>query len=454
MKMNVDQQIRAAAEALLTSSASSPQPTPHLRMRRNGHMSAVRRFFCLFVTFDLLFTCLMWLIIILLNGDDIVSALSKQIVRYDIHTSLFDIVMAAASRFIFLLLFYGFLYICHWWVIALTTAGTCAFLIGKVFLYSWTSANQPVFQVLLVLISFVLSWGEAWFFDFQVLPHELQAMEYMQAFSSCPESERAPLLRNYLQNLHRIDDYTESIGNFYSPVDSPQNSDDEDTRISGAGGRGSLQDMKYRREGQEVLEVSWRMLNSPDWKLERETAEGDTVYSKKMPHVGKVLKLTGIVDFPPDQLLNELFSNVENIPNWNPSILEVRTVQVIDAHTDINYQVAKEAGGGIVSSRDFVILRHWEMRDQCYISAGISIKHPNVPPVKQYVRGDNGPTCWVMRPIAGDENRCIFQWLLNVDLKGWLPHSVVESALTTTMLDHLRYMREYTEKLKQQRQCK
>lgn len=48
------------------------------------------------------------------------------------------------------------------------------------FWMQWTSANQPVFQVLLVLISFVLSWGEAWFFDFQVLPHELQAMEYMQ----------------------------------------------------------------------------------------------------------------------------------------------------------------------------------------------------------------------------------------------------------------------------------
>lgn len=404
MTMNVDQQIRAAAEAVLTSSASSPQSTPHLQysfstragqhtteglvsgMRRSGHMSAVRRFFCLFVTFDLLFTSLMWLIIILLNGDDIISALSKQIVRYDIHTSLFDIVMAAASRFIFLLLFYGFLYIYHWWVIALTTAGTCAFLIGKVFMYSWTSANQPVFQVLLVLISFVLSWGEAWFFDFQVIPHELQAMEYIQAFSSYPEAERAPLLRNYLQSLQRIDDYTESTGNFYSPVDSPQSSDDEDAR-SGAGGRGTLQDMKYRREGQEILEVSWRILNSLDWKVERETAEGDTVYSKKMPHVGKALKLTGIVDFPPDELLSELFSNVENIPNWNPSILESRTIQVIDAHTDINYQVAKEVGGGIISSRDFVILRHWGMKDNCYVSAGISIKHPNVPPVKQHVSG-------------------------------------------------------------------
>jgi hypothetical protein len=42
------------------------------------------------------------------------------------------------------------------------------------------------------------------------------------AISSYPESERAPLLRNYLQSLQRLDDYTESTGNFYSPVDSPQ----------------------------------------------------------------------------------------------------------------------------------------------------------------------------------------------------------------------------------------
>jgi hypothetical protein len=44
----------------------------------------------------------------------------------------------------------------------------------------WTAATQPVFQVLLVLISFVLSWGEAWFLDFRVLPQELEAMEYLQ----------------------------------------------------------------------------------------------------------------------------------------------------------------------------------------------------------------------------------------------------------------------------------
>jgi hypothetical protein len=48
------------------------------------------------------------------------------------------------------------------------------------FLMQWSSADQPAFKVLLVLISFILSWGEAWFLDFRVLPQELQAVDYLQ----------------------------------------------------------------------------------------------------------------------------------------------------------------------------------------------------------------------------------------------------------------------------------
>jgi hypothetical protein len=302
----------------------------------------------------------------------------------------------------------------------------------------------------MVLTSFVLSWGEAWFLDFRVLPQELEVMDYLRGASLNTDVERAPLLRKYLQGLQRIDDYTESAGSYYSPVDSPQSSDDEDARKSGVGRRELSQDMKYRQEGQEVLEVSWRILHSPDWKLEKETADGDKVYSKKMPGVGKVLKLTGTISFPAHQLLHEVLSRAESIPKWNPTILEAHMIQVIDAHTDISYQIAKEGGGGIVSSRDFVILRHWGMKDSCYVSAGISVKHPKVPPNKQYVRGESGPSCWVLRPILDDEDQCVFQWLLNVNLKGWLPNSIVQSALTTSMLDYIIYLRRYTEKLKQE----
>lgn len=74
-----ERQIRAAAETLLSGSINSQrssytQPsitrTPDIILSedliagamQNGRMSNVRRFFCLFVTFDLLLTFLMWLI--------------------------------------------------------------------------------------------------------------------------------------------------------------------------------------------------------------------------------------------------------------------------------------------------------------------------------------------------------------------------------------------------------
>ena len=39
-----------------------------------------------------------------------------------------------------------------------------------------------------------------------------------------------------------------------------------------------------------------------------------------------------------------------------------------------------EAGGGVVSTRDFVNLRHWALVDGVYVSAGGSVTHPAMPP--------------------------------------------------------------------------
>jgi hypothetical protein len=75
-----------------------------------------------------------------LMGKDIVTALENQIVHYNVHTSMFDVVvscflwynnffcfknmiffqMASACRFTVLLLFYALLYINHWVVIAVS----------------------------------------------------------------------------------------------------------------------------------------------------------------------------------------------------------------------------------------------------------------------------------------------------------------------------------------------
>lgn len=44
----------------------------------------------------------------------------------------------------------------------------------------------------------------------------------MGNFSAATESERAPLIRSYVQGLPSV--YTESVGNFYSPQGSPEGS--------------------------------------------------------------------------------------------------------------------------------------------------------------------------------------------------------------------------------------
>lgn len=465
-----ERDIRNAAEVLLTGSYSSQphslsQPSPYhlyasylhnediyVGMSRNNRMSVVRRFFCLLVTFDLLLTGLMWLMcMMLVSNGNIVDSFLSQVVHYHVETSLFDIVMAAISRFTVLLLFYALLRSEHWCAVAISTAGTCTFLIAKVFVFDWSKASQPTFQVLLILVSFVLAWGEAWFLDFRVLSQEMKAKECLLSSTMYQESERNPVVRNFLNNLPGSRDNPESVANFYSPLESPQDSDDE-----GGGGNqqgpGSThpknQMTDYRRRARDILDSAWALINSSDWQLEKETPRGGSVHSKSVSKGPKLFRLTAKVHLPPQLLLNQLFDHIGEMPNWNPTVIESHRLEVIDHQTDITYQVSAAGGGGVITSRDFVILRHWDMRGESYVSASASVLHPKKPPSKNYIRGENYPGCWVMKPIPDEYDWCDFQWLLNTNLKGWLPNYVVDSAFTNVMLEFLEHLDGYAERLR------
>ena len=53
-------------------------------------------------------------------------------------------------------------------------------------------------------------------------------------------------------------------------------------------------------------------------------------------------------------------------------------------------------------------------------------------------RGDNGPTCWALRPVATCPDTCLFQWLLDTDLKGWIPQRVIDKV--RAVLSQLLYL--------------
>ncbi|XP_022907494.2 steroidogenic acute regulatory protein-like [Onthophagus taurus] len=408
----------------------------------DGRMSSVRRFFCLFVTFDLLFTSLMWLICIMLNGDSIWVAINKEIYHYNIHNSLFDIVLAAMCRFTVLLLFYGLLHINHWIIIALSTAGTCAFLISKVFVYNFQDSSQPVFQVLLVLTSFVLSWVEVWFLDSRVIPQESQAR---QIIISSPDTERTPLLRRFIQGQHVVQpsEYTESVGNFHSVQGSPTGSLNRfgETPQRFPSMQLSYEQIeKYKQLGIKAYRDSTLFLNSKNWKKYK-VSDDDVVYVQNVQGIGKIYKLACKVNVAASFLFEELYHNVDKMTEWNTTLLESHKVQIIDQHTDITYQISKSAAAGYISSRDFVTLRRWQQQSNCYVIASVGVELPIIPPNDKYIRGWNGAGCQIITGCT--TGSCKLEWILNSDLKGKIPTIVLQKAFVNMMFEYINNLRSH-----------
>ncbi|XP_065740272.1 STARD3 N-terminal-like protein isoform X2 [Phocoena phocoena] len=161
--------------------------------REKKGISDVRRTFCLFVTFDLLFVTLLWIIELNVNGG-IENTLEKEVVQYDYYSSYFDIFLLAVFRFKVLILAYAVCRLRHWWAIALF--------------------SQGAFGYVLPIISFILAWIETWFLDFKVLPQEAEEENRLLIVQDA--SERAALIPGGL-----------SDGQFYSPPESEAGSENE-----------------------------------------------------------------------------------------------------------------------------------------------------------------------------------------------------------------------------------
>ena len=70
------------------------------------------------VTFDVLFTGLLWVITVIVTGRDLEKAMRQQVLEYRITSSMFDTVMAAALRFAACIVCYAVFGLRHWWPIA------------------------------------------------------------------------------------------------------------------------------------------------------------------------------------------------------------------------------------------------------------------------------------------------------------------------------------------------
>ncbi|TFK10780.1 VWFA and cache domain-containing protein 1 [Platysternon megacephalum] len=419
-----------AIASMSTSLSQSQGFSPHYYFppEKRKAISDVRRTFCLFVTFDLLFVSLLW-IIELNTNNGIQKNLESEIIEYRFKTSFFDIFVLAFFRFSVLLLGYALLKLRHWWVIAFTTLVSSAFLIVKVILSELLA--KGAFGYLLPIVSFVIAWLETWFLDFKVLSQEAEEERWYLAAQAA--ASRGPLL--YSGAL--------SDGQFYSPPESLAGSDNESDE-EGVGRKAlTAQEKEYVQQGKEAMEVVDQILaQEENWKFEKNNEFGDVVYTIEIPFHGKTFILKAFMQCSAETVYQEVILQPERMILWNKTVAACQILQRVEDNTIISYDVAAASAGGVVSPRDFVNVRRIERRRDRYISSGMSTTHGLKPPLSKYVRGENGPGGFIVLKCANNPKVCTFIWILNTDLKGRLPRYLIHQSLAATMFEFAFHLRQ------------
>uniref|UniRef100_A0A8C2KL38 StAR-related lipid transfer protein 3 n=1 Tax=Cyprinus carpio TaxID=7962 RepID=A0A8C2KL38_CYPCA len=397
------------AIASLNASYSQASLSPYYPPLPPGERKAfsdVRRTFCLFVTFDLLFITLLWII-----------ELNVKIQALSFSHWLVAAQLLAVFRFLCLQLGYAAFQLRHWWVIA----------VRKTSLFS-----QNAFGYVLPITSFVVAWLETWFLDFKVLTQEAEDERvYLAAVNAA--CEPAPL----------ICPRPVSDGQFYSPPESLAGSDEE---LDEGLGRKELteQDKQFIRQGREAMAVVEQILTQEEnWKFEKANELGDAVYTLEIPFHGKTFILKALLQCPAKLVNEEVILQPEKMVQWNRTVSVCQILQRVDENTMVSYDVSAGAAGGVVSPRDFVNVRRVECRRDCYISAGMATSHSSKPPHSRYVRGENGPGGFVVLKSSSNPSVCTFIWVLNTDLKGHLPRYLIHQSLAATMFEFMSHLRQH-----------
>ncbi|KAJ7371294.1 StAR- lipid transfer protein 3 [Desmophyllum pertusum] len=388
--------------------------------------SPSRRLFCLLAAFDFLATLFIWILYAhALSGQAFKDALKKEVVNYNFETSLFDIVLLALWRMIILLLAYALFISRKWYAVAATTAITTGFLLIKVVLMQFGSPDgDATLYYLLVLSSLILSWVESWVLDVKVIPTEIKVEQRVlqeERRSLLSDERRGPFTPYSLVSDH----------SFYTPEasDSEIESDREDHEHLAAR-RLSQQDQEYIQKGKETMEKTWELMGLNDgWKSEK-VKDGIIVESRVIPSGKKIYRLKASLDAKAEDVFNLVVMHPEDAPKWGGNVTYSCVVRQIDDLTDIVYNSTGEAGGGMVASRDFVNLRRWEKRGDVFVSCNVAVECEEMPPKKEHIRATNGPGGWAIREAEGNPNRTEYVWLFDVDLKGWLPQSVIDAAMS------------------------
>ncbi|XP_044160429.1 steroidogenic acute regulatory protein, mitochondrial-like [Bufo gargarizans] len=203
------------------------------------------------------------------------------------------------------------------------------------------------------------------------------------------------------------------------------------------------QELFYFSQVEDKLQKAMCMLQQDDWQTETRQGNDDWIVSKTFPRMGKVFRAEAVIDSSPEHIYTQLFEKLDQMDQWNPNISKVQILQQIGKNTLLTREITAQIPANMVSQRDFVSVRHCYRKGSSLYIIGTAIDSQLMPPQKGIIRAEAGLTCIVLRPIDGDSGKTHFTWLLSLDLKGWIPQSVTDQALSRSQADFIKHLRRH-----------
>ncbi|XP_019394097.1 PREDICTED: steroidogenic acute regulatory protein, mitochondrial-like isoform X2 [Crocodylus porosus] len=206
----------------------------------------------------------------------------------------------------------------------------------------------------------------------------------------------------------------------------------------------SSTELSYVNQGEVTLHRAMEILQQQNgWQMETKQGNGDAVLSTVIPQLGKVFRMDGVLAVPMDQLYHELFESLERMPEWNPTLSQVKILQRIGKDTLLTHEIASQSPGNLVGQRDFVNIRRcWKQETAVYL-VGTAAYSELIPLQEERVRAEATLSCIVLQPLEENPMQTRFTWLLSMDLKGWIPKSVINYVLPQSQADFIKHLRQH-----------
>jgi hypothetical protein len=173
---------------------------------------------------------------------------------------------------------------------------------------------------------------------------------------------------------------------------------------------------------------------------------------------GMIRCTTALPGSVPPRSVSNLMTNLELRSAWDPHAKIATAAQQFGADAEfkvrdawISHTGTKSALGGLVSPRDFINYAIdcsvGEGRETVYCSVSQSIEHPDHPVTADAIRGEavHSTMCYTPAPAGaltpdGQPAGWICEYIVQVELHGWLPRGPILSGTIDNMRDFLRYL--------------